>query len=96
VIACNETSTSFARGRIDKRSDFGSGAIFANHKPSGHTAKYGELPEPQGSGLIILVVSRRRDRDITTIELNAAWQNGRKESFCPNGKLATQTLGEKG
>jgi hypothetical protein len=36
----------------------------------------------------------RPDWDITTPELKAAWQEGRKESFYPYGKTYLQTLGE--
>jgi peroxiredoxin len=37
----------------------------------------------------------RPDWDITTPELKAAWQQGRKELFYPYGKTYTQTLGEQ-
>jgi len=37
----------------------------------------------------------RPDWDITTLELKAAWQQGRKESFYPYGKTYLQTLGEQ-
>lgn len=37
----------------------------------------------------------RPDWDITTPELKAAWQEGRKESFYPYGKTYVQTLGER-
>jgi hypothetical protein len=37
----------------------------------------------------------RPDWDITTSELKAAWQQGRKESFYPYGKTYLQTLGEQ-
>ena len=37
----------------------------------------------------------RADWDITTPELKAAWQQGRKELFYPYGKTFTQTLGEQ-
>ncbi len=37
----------------------------------------------------------RPDWDITTPELKAAWQQGRKESFYPYGKTYVQTLGEQ-
>jgi hypothetical protein len=37
----------------------------------------------------------RPDWDITTPELKAAWQEGRKELFYPYGKTYTQTLGEQ-
>jgi peroxiredoxin len=36
----------------------------------------------------------RPDWDITTPELRAAWQKGRKELFYPYGKTYVQTLGE--
>jgi hypothetical protein len=36
-----------------------------------------------------------RNRDITTPELKAAWQQGRKEFFYPYGKTYAQTLGEQ-
>ncbi|MCW3096553.1 MAG: alkyl hydroperoxide reductase/Thiol specific antioxidant/Mal allergen [Chthonomonadaceae bacterium] len=36
----------------------------------------------------------RPDWDITTPELKAAWQQGRKELFYPYGKTYVQTLGE--
>jgi len=35
------------------------------------------------------------DWDITTPELKAAWQQGRKELFYPYGKTYVQTLGEQ-
>ena len=37
----------------------------------------------------------RPDWDITTPELKAAWQQGRKELFYPYGKTYAQTLGEQ-
>jgi peroxiredoxin len=37
----------------------------------------------------------RPDWDITTSELRAAWQQGRKELFYPYGKTYAQTLGEQ-
>jgi peroxiredoxin len=37
----------------------------------------------------------RTDWDITTPELKAAWQQGRKELFYPYGKTYVQTLGEE-
>ena len=37
----------------------------------------------------------RPDWDITTPELNAAWQQGRKELFYPYGKTYAQTLGDR-
>src|ERR1700686_4632902 len=37
----------------------------------------------------------RPDWDITTPELKAAWQQGRKELFYPYGKTHAQTLGEQ-
>jgi peroxiredoxin len=37
----------------------------------------------------------RPDWDITTPELKAAWQQGRKELFYPYGKAYLQTLGEQ-
>ena len=37
----------------------------------------------------------RPDWDITTQELRAAWQQGRKELFYPYGKKYVQTLGEQ-
>jgi peroxiredoxin len=37
----------------------------------------------------------RPDWDITTPELKAAWQKGRKELFYPYGKTYVQTLGEQ-
>jgi peroxiredoxin len=37
----------------------------------------------------------RPDWDITTPELKAAWQQGRKERFYPYGKTYVQTLGEQ-
>jgi len=37
----------------------------------------------------------RPDWDITTPELKAAWQEGRKELFYPYGKTYVQTLGEQ-
>jgi len=37
----------------------------------------------------------RPDWDITTSELKAAWQQGRKELFYPYGKTYAQTLGEQ-
>jgi peroxiredoxin len=37
----------------------------------------------------------RPDWDITTPELKAAWQQGRKELFYPYGKTFVQTLGEQ-
>jgi len=36
----------------------------------------------------------RQDWDITTSEMKAAWQQGRKELFYPYGKTFAQTLGE--
>ena len=38
----------------------------------------------------------RPDWDITTPELKAAWQQGRKELFYPYGKTFAQTLSEQG
>jgi hypothetical protein len=35
------------------------------------------------------------DWDITTPELKAAWQQGRKDLFYPYGKTYAQTLGEQ-
>jgi hypothetical protein len=37
----------------------------------------------------------RPDWDITTPELRAAWQQGRKELFYPYGKTYAQTIGEQ-
>ena len=37
----------------------------------------------------------RPDWDITTPELKAAWQQGRKDLFYPYGKRYVQTLGEQ-
>jgi hypothetical protein len=37
----------------------------------------------------------RPDWDITTPELKAAWQQGKKELFYPYGKTYVQTLGEQ-
>jgi hypothetical protein len=37
----------------------------------------------------------RPDWDITTAELKAAWQQGRKELFYPYGKTYAQTIGEQ-
>jgi hypothetical protein len=37
----------------------------------------------------------RPDWDITTPELKAAWQQGRKEFFYPYGKTYVQSLGEQ-
>jgi peroxiredoxin len=37
----------------------------------------------------------RPDWDITTSELKAAWQQGRKELFYPYGKTYVQTLGDE-
>ena len=37
----------------------------------------------------------RPDWDITTPELKAAWQQGRKDLFYPYGKTYAQTLGEQ-
>jgi hypothetical protein len=37
----------------------------------------------------------RPDWDITTPELKAAWQQGRKELFYPYGKTYAQTIGEQ-
>ena len=37
----------------------------------------------------------RPDWDITTPELKAAWQQGRKDLFFPYGKTYVQTLGEQ-
>jgi peroxiredoxin len=37
----------------------------------------------------------RPDWDITTPELKAAWQEGRKELFYPYGKTYAQTIGEQ-
>jgi hypothetical protein len=44
------------------------------------------------------VVTRkcRPDWDITTAELKAAWQQGRKELFYPCGKTYAQTIGGRG
>ena len=36
----------------------------------------------------------RPDRDITSPELKAAWERGRKDLFYPYGKTYVQTLGE--
>jgi hypothetical protein len=38
----------------------------------------------------------RPDWDITTPELKAGWQQGRKELFYPYGKTYAQTIGERG
>jgi peroxiredoxin len=38
----------------------------------------------------------RPDWDITTPELKAAWQQGRKDLFYPYGKTYAQTIGEQG
>ena len=37
----------------------------------------------------------RPDWDITTPELKAAWQQGRKDLFYPYGKTYAQTIGEQ-
>jgi hypothetical protein len=37
----------------------------------------------------------RPDWDITTLELKAAWAEGRKELFYPYGKTYAQTIGEQ-
>ncbi len=37
----------------------------------------------------------RPDWDISTLELRAAWQEGRKELFYPYGKSYAQTIGEQ-
>jgi hypothetical protein len=37
----------------------------------------------------------RPDWDITTTELKAAWQQGRKDIFYPYGKTYAQTVGEQ-
>jgi hypothetical protein len=37
----------------------------------------------------------RPDWDITTPQLRAAWQQGRKDSFYPYGKTYLQTLGDQ-
>lgn len=37
----------------------------------------------------------RPDWDITTAELKAEWQQGRKDLFYPYGKTYAQTLGER-
>ena len=41
------------------------------------------------------VVASGSESDITTPELRAAWQQGRKEIFYPYGKTYVQTLGEQ-
>jgi hypothetical protein len=40
-------------------------------------------------------VSKKRRSDITTPQLRAAWQQGRKEFFYPYDKTDAQTLGER-
>jgi peroxiredoxin len=44
--------------------------------------------------LRVVLRKSRPDWDITTPELKAAWQQGRKELFYPYGKKYVQTLGE--
>jgi hypothetical protein len=41
------------------------------------------------------LLASRPDWDITTPELKAAWQDGRKELFYPYAKTYAQTLGEQ-
>jgi peroxiredoxin len=45
--------------------------------------------------LLAVLKKCRPDWDITTPELKAAWQQGRKELFYPYGKTYVQTLGEQ-
>jgi hypothetical protein len=47
-------------------------------------------------GLRAVTRKCRPDWDITTAELKAAWEQGRKDLFYPYGKTFAQTLGEKG
>jgi hypothetical protein len=56
-----------------------------------------EIPKLTGGELDLRAVTRkcRPDWDITTPELKAAWQQGRKELFYPYGKTYLQTLGEQ-
>jgi peroxiredoxin len=78
-------------------------AIFPDYELSDHTGKRGTLSELQGQHPMVLVLSRggfcpkdrRPDWDITTRELKAEWQQGRKELFYPNGKTYAQALGEQ-
>ena len=50
----------------------------------------------KSSGSLRAVTKKcRPDWDITTPELKAAWQQGRKELFYPYGKTYAQTLGEQ-
>jgi hypothetical protein len=44
--------------------------------------------------LRVVIKKCRPDWDITTPELKASWQQGRKELFYPYGKTYAQTLGE--
>jgi hypothetical protein len=91
------------------RSDMVPGAIFPDSELSDQTAKRRKLSELQGQHPTVLVLALeelrqdlravtkkcRPDWDITTPELKAAWQQGRKELFYPYGKTYAQTLGEQ-
>ena len=52
-------------------------------------------PEELRHDLRAVTKKCRPDWDITTPELKAAWQQGRKELFYPYGKTYAQTLGEQ-
>jgi hypothetical protein len=47
------------------------------------------------AGLRAATKKCRPDWDITTPELKAAWQQGRKDLFYPYGKTYAQTIGEQ-
>ena len=52
-------------------------------------------PEELRQDLRAVTKKCRPDWDITTPELKAAWQQGRKELFYPYGKTYVQTIGEQ-
>jgi hypothetical protein len=52
-------------------------------------------PHPAPTALRAITKKCRTDWDITTPELKAAWQQGRKELFYPYGKTYAQTIAEQ-
>ncbi len=91
------------------RSDMVPGASLPDYELSDHTGKRRKLSEGSttatGSSagplwkirhdLRAVTKNCRPDWDITTPELRAAWQQGRKVLFYPYGKTYAQTLGEQ-
>ena len=59
-------------------------------KLAAHNTKYAKYRQD----LRAVIRKCRPDWDITTTELKAAWQQGRKDLFYPYGKTYAQTLGE--